>query len=139
VLGKKEEPGRPLLYGTTRAFLEFFNLKDLASLPTLREFHELNEEHQKIVEETYTGDAGKKAKEAILEGIEDVRIDEHRTDDEAALDDLDAAIAEADVHTKAAAAALDGPKGEGDGAGEAEAAGEGESEAAGGRTEEAST
>jgi segregation and condensation protein B len=32
ILGKKEEPGRPILYGTTREFLEFFALKDLASL-----------------------------------------------------------------------------------------------------------
>ena len=46
VLGKKEEPGRPLLYGTTRDFLEFFNLKDLKDLPTLREFSELSEESQ---------------------------------------------------------------------------------------------
>jgi segregation and condensation protein B len=46
ILGKKEEPGRPMLYGTTREFLEFFNLKDLKDLPTLREFHELSEEHQ---------------------------------------------------------------------------------------------
>ncbi len=46
ILGKKEEPGRPLLYGTTKEFLEFFNLRDLADLPTLREFHELSEEHQ---------------------------------------------------------------------------------------------
>ena len=44
VLGKKEEPGRPILYGTTPAFLEFFNLKDLKELPTLREFYELSEE-----------------------------------------------------------------------------------------------
>ena len=46
ILGKKEEPGRPLLYGTTKEFLEFFNLRDLRDLPTLREFHELSEEHQ---------------------------------------------------------------------------------------------
>ncbi len=46
ILGKKEEPGRPLLYGTTKEFLTFFNLRDLADLPTLREFHELSEEHQ---------------------------------------------------------------------------------------------
>ena len=50
ILGKKEEPGRPMLYGTTKEFLEFFALKDLASLPTLREFHELSEEHREIVE-----------------------------------------------------------------------------------------
>lgn len=44
VLGKKEEPGRPMLYGTTKEFLEFFHLKDLKDLPTLREFHELSED-----------------------------------------------------------------------------------------------
>ena len=44
ILGKKEEPGRPLLYGTTKEFLEFFNLKDLKDLPTLREYYDLTEE-----------------------------------------------------------------------------------------------
>lgn len=50
VLGKKEEPGRPLLYGTSREFLEFFNLKELRDLPTLREFHELSEESMRVVD-----------------------------------------------------------------------------------------
>lgn len=51
VMGKKEEPGRPMLYGTTREFLEFFNLKDLKDLPTLREFYELSEESMQKVRE----------------------------------------------------------------------------------------
>ena len=51
ILGKKEEPGRPLLYGTSKEFLEFFNLHDLRDLPTLREFHELSEESMREVEE----------------------------------------------------------------------------------------
>ena len=50
VLGKKEEPGRPLLYGTSKEFLEFFNLSQLRDLPTLREFHELTEESLREVE-----------------------------------------------------------------------------------------
>jgi len=37
VMGRKEAPGRPLLYGTTREFLEVFGLPDLNALPTLRE------------------------------------------------------------------------------------------------------
>jgi segregation and condensation protein B len=37
ILGRKEAPGRPLLYGTTREFLEVFSLPDLGALPTLRE------------------------------------------------------------------------------------------------------
>jgi segregation and condensation protein B len=41
ILGKKDIPGRPLIYGTSREFLEAFNLKDLASLPTLKEVREL--------------------------------------------------------------------------------------------------
>ncbi len=51
ILGKKEEPGRPMLYGTTRDFLEFFNLKDLKELPTLREFYELNEDSMAKIRE----------------------------------------------------------------------------------------
>jgi segregation and condensation protein B len=41
ILGKKDIPGRPLIYGTSREFLETFNLKDLAGLPTLKEVQEL--------------------------------------------------------------------------------------------------
>lgn len=41
ILGKKDVPGRPMIYGTTREFLEAFGLKDLAGLPTLKEFSEL--------------------------------------------------------------------------------------------------
>jgi segregation and condensation protein B len=41
ILGKKDVPGRPAIYGTTREFLELFGLPDLASLPTLKEFSEL--------------------------------------------------------------------------------------------------
>jgi segregation and condensation protein B len=37
VLGRKDVVGRPLLYGTTPAFLETFGLKDLAALPRLEE------------------------------------------------------------------------------------------------------
>lgn len=37
ILGRKEAPGRPLLYGTTKEFLQYFGLKDLTELPTLRD------------------------------------------------------------------------------------------------------
>ncbi len=49
ILGKKEEPGRPLLYGTTKEFLDFFSLKDLRELPTLREYSELSEESRQVM------------------------------------------------------------------------------------------
>lgn len=41
VLGRKELPGRPLIYSTTKRFLEVFDLKDLKDLPTPKEIEEL--------------------------------------------------------------------------------------------------
>lgn len=46
ILGKKDIPGRPLIYGTTKEFLEIFGLKDLKSLPTLKEIQALDEAPQ---------------------------------------------------------------------------------------------
>ena len=37
IVGRKNVPGRPLIYGTTRRFLEVFDLQDLSALPTLEE------------------------------------------------------------------------------------------------------
>jgi len=50
IIGKKEEVGRPMLYGTTPEFLRIFNLRDLSELPTLREFYDLSAEDQSRVE-----------------------------------------------------------------------------------------
>ena len=41
IVGKKDVPGKPMLYGTTLEFLQYFGLKDLSALPTLKEFQEL--------------------------------------------------------------------------------------------------
>ncbi len=41
VVGRKEEPGRPLLYATGQEFLELFGLRDLADLPPLKELEEM--------------------------------------------------------------------------------------------------
>jgi segregation and condensation protein B len=37
IMGRKEAPGRPFLYGTTREFLQYFGLKDLTELPTIKD------------------------------------------------------------------------------------------------------
>ena len=42
-LGHKEVPGRPTLYGTTSAFLDYFNLKSLNQLPTLAEIRDIDQ------------------------------------------------------------------------------------------------
>jgi len=41
ILGKKDVPGKPLVYGTSKQFLEMFGLKDLSSLPTLKDLEGL--------------------------------------------------------------------------------------------------
>ena len=41
VRGRADTPGKPLLYGTTKEFLDFFNLHSLKDLPKLREIREL--------------------------------------------------------------------------------------------------
>jgi len=48
-MGRKKVPGRPMMYGTTRKFLEYFGLKSLTDLPTLEE---LKEDTQKADTET---------------------------------------------------------------------------------------
>jgi len=42
IVGKKDVPGKPMLYGTSVEFLQYFGLKDLSSLPTLKEFQDLD-------------------------------------------------------------------------------------------------
>jgi len=41
-VGQREVPGRPVLYGTTRAFLDYFNLKSLSDLPPLAAMRDLD-------------------------------------------------------------------------------------------------
>jgi len=53
ILGKKDIPGKPLLYGTSNEFLSLFSLKNLSALPTLREFRELTEKHAAKVSELF--------------------------------------------------------------------------------------
>lgn len=49
IVGRKEVPGRPIMYGTTKFFLEHFGLRDLSELPPLREFKELGESDQALL------------------------------------------------------------------------------------------
>ena len=41
IAGHRDVPGRPMLYGTTRRFLEVFGLAGLEDLPSLRDLDEL--------------------------------------------------------------------------------------------------
>jgi segregation and condensation protein B len=44
ILGRSDAPGRPLLYGTSLKFMDYFGLKDLKDLPKLKDFKETNNE-----------------------------------------------------------------------------------------------
>lgn len=62
VVGKSDLPGRPLLYGTTKRFLEVFGLKDLSSLPELEELREDKRLIRKTISEiAQNGTRGNKA------------------------------------------------------------------------------
>jgi segregation and condensation protein B len=41
MVGRKDVPGKPMIYGTTKKFLEVFSLKDLSELPTMGELKDL--------------------------------------------------------------------------------------------------
>ncbi|HUD40434.1 MAG TPA: SMC-Scp complex subunit ScpB [Dokdonella sp.] len=43
VVGHRDVPGRPALFGTTRGFLDYFNLKSLDELPPLSDLHDIDE------------------------------------------------------------------------------------------------
>ncbi|HYO69189.1 MAG TPA: SMC-Scp complex subunit ScpB [Archangium sp.] len=107
ILGKKEEVGRPMLYGTTREFLEFFALKDLSALPTLREFHELTQEHQEIVEkERPTAPGASGTVELLADPDFQKRMDKSVAASEAALEELEQAMDAAEKTQKAASSIL---------------------------------
>jgi segregation and condensation protein B len=48
VVGHREVPGRPALFGTTRAFLDYFKLKSLEELPTLSEIKDLDDREPEL-------------------------------------------------------------------------------------------
>ncbi len=48
VVGHREVPGRPALFGTTRGFLDYFKLKSLEDLPTLSEIKDLDDREPEL-------------------------------------------------------------------------------------------
>jgi segregation and condensation protein B len=109
IVGKKDEVGRPILYGSTREFLEFFALKDLNALPTLREFQELTEEHQEIVEKEVPRPSVAGLVETLADPSFQQRVEAADKASEGALADLEEAIDRAD-ETAHTAAKLLGPE-----------------------------
>jgi segregation and condensation protein B len=71
VLGRKEIPGRPLIYATTKRFLEVFDLKNLKDLPTPKEIEEFGSALAEEVDET---DREEEAAEISSEDTEETGI-----------------------------------------------------------------
>lgn len=51
MVGRKDVPGKPIIYGTTKRFLEVFNLKDIMDLPNIRELKELHQQQELLIEQ----------------------------------------------------------------------------------------
>ncbi len=54
IVGRKDVPGKPIIYGTTRKFLEVFNLKDIMDLPNIRELKELHQQQDLLEQDLET-------------------------------------------------------------------------------------
>jgi segregation and condensation protein B len=68
VLGRKDIPGRPLIYATTKRFLEVFDLKNLKDLPTPKEIEEFGRE---LSEEVDEADREEKTDEILSEDTDE--------------------------------------------------------------------
>ncbi len=121
ILGKRDEVGRPLLYGTAPTFLELFGLKSLAALPTLREYTDLDDAHTAEVDALYEPENQPLVSD--LASAAEFLNERHHDPD---LDALDDAVIRADQAGKAAEAVLDPAKAEAQAPADGKAATEGE-------------
>ncbi len=114
IAGRKEAPGRPLLYATTSEFLEVFALKDLDSLPDLKEFQEIERAAQEadskgvetVTDTVETAPADEPSAPEAQGDFTDTPPSEIAEPDEAPPDDADAAHSE---HAQEAAETADEP------------------------------
>jgi len=100
VVGTRDVPGKPSLYGTTREFLDYFNLKTLDELPPLAEIRDLDEINRSLdLNDTDKASddnvpSTESADEAIAadsdDGEEHVTIDEQIAGDDERIEDIDA-------------------------------------------------
>jgi segregation and condensation protein B len=105
VVGYRDVPGKPELFGTTKHFLDYFNLKSLDELPALAEIRDVEEFDQLQLAPVASGDDGDSA------AANDAELDEDAAPAARAAasappaeDDLDGATAEPDEPTKEASA-----------------------------------
>ena len=72
IVGRKDIPGRPILYGTSKTFLQKFGLRDLRDLPPLRDFAALGQgETPELFEENLDGPRQAGAESVVQEPARD--------------------------------------------------------------------
>lgn len=110
VVGHRDVPGKPALFGTTRAFLDYFNLKSLDELPPLSEIRDMEDPQMRLDQEPLPARV-----------VRDLPIDpdEETAEAEEPMEDGDEALAALPDDETAAAQAETDPE---TGAGSAEAA-----------------
>lgn len=120
VLGHKDVPGKPALYGTSKEFLDYFNLKSLDELPTLAEIKDLDQIHQELdldgsnaeaANEAAVDEAGAEVEAETVDtetGLtDDVSDVETETSDEQAAESSDEIIDEAEEVSMAEAEGIE--------------------------------
>ena len=66
IVGRQEVPGRPMLYGTGKQFLQRFGLRDLRDLPPLKELKELGNSEPLALELPFDSEDQEKSRVADL-------------------------------------------------------------------------
>ncbi|HXJ37480.1 MAG TPA: SMC-Scp complex subunit ScpB [Candidatus Eisenbacteria bacterium] len=75
IVGRKDAPGRPILYATTKEFLEVFSLPDLDALPPLKDLGELAEAFTGAADAGANGSGAGEPAAAEADGVPDVPTD----------------------------------------------------------------
>lgn len=114
VLGRREIPGRPLIYATTKRFLEIFGLKNLRDLPTPKEIGELaasaNDGHPAVIVDSTQepGDYSEDYEEA------ETTAEDEKTVEESAVQSDEVEIARDTLRPSGAQAMEDPPENQGE-------------------------
>ncbi len=105
IVGHRDVPGRPAMFGTAKDFLDYFNLKSLDELPSLAELKDIDSMNEELdfgsppyedgedVDDLKTADGGDTRAEFEEEFEEELALDENAVDEdkeERAHDEYDA-------------------------------------------------
>lgn len=86
VVGHKDVPGKPALFGTTKQFLDYFNLKNLGEMPPLRDLINLDELEKKLGEQLALDVGGKlqqsNENDANINSVEEMIAENNQNEDE---------------------------------------------------------